>query len=280
MNTHAVLLALTWPPTESYPDMRPFFAVALLGVAAGALTCSECVALQEGIHRAIAANISALEAKSTAGVTATATLEVGQIIWHLCTLDSWRASRPRESLDAACRDATKTHVDLMTEYWKEKTTDEYKDPVLALRMKRAVCPNPQLGACALEDLPSDYEPLRPEECSICRAVVSDLVGIVRLSRERPKTSKNDNYFRLIGLMGQVCTELPMRRSIRANEADDVSDLCEDFWDEHEAALSKLALQRSPRYAESLCADVLEVCEKSVPLDGIYKYDGAAPKDEL
>ena len=81
-------------------------------------------------------------------------------------------------------------------------------------------------------------------------------------------------------MGQVCTELPMRRSIRANEADDVSDLCEDFWDEHEAALSKLALQRSPSYAESLCADVLEVCEKSVPLDGIYKYDGAAPKDEL
>ena len=260
--------------------MRAIVAVALLSVAAGALTCSECVALQEGIHRAIAANISALEAKSTAGVTATATLEVGQIIWHLCTLDSWRASRPRESLDAACRDATKTHVDLMTEYWKEKTTDEYKDPVLALRMKRAVCPNPQLGACALEDLPSDYEPLRPEECSICRAVVSDLVGIVRLSIERPKTSKNDNYFRLIGLMGQVCTELPMRRSIRANEADDVSDLCEDFWDEHEAALSKLALQRSPSYAESLCADVLEVCEKSVPLDGIYKYDGAAPKDEL
>ncbi len=260
--------------------MRAVIAAALLNLATGALTCSECVALQEGIHRAIIANISALEAKNAAGTTATATLEIGQIIWHLCTSDSWRASRPRTSLDAACRDATKTHVDLMTEYWKEKTTDEYKDPVLALRMKRAVCPNPQLGACALEDLPSDYEPLRPDECALCRALVSDLVGIVRLSRERPRTSKNDNYFRLIALMGQVCAELPMRHSIRANEADDVSELCEEFWDDHEAALSKLALQRSSSYAESLCTDVLEVCEQSAPLDGIYKIDGDAPKDEL
>jgi len=221
-----------------------------------------------------------MESQGAAGTTKTATLEIGQVIWHLCNSDSWRASRPRDSLDAACRDATKTHVDLMTEYWKEKTTEEYKDPVLALRMKRAVCPNPQLGACTLEDLPSDYEPLRPKECALCRAVVADLVGIVRLSRERPKTSKNDNFFRLLGLMGQVCEDLPMRRPIRSSERDDVSDLCEEFWDDNEAALTKLALHRSPSYAESLCTDIIEVCEDVAPLDGVYALDSQAPKDEL
>jgi len=259
----------------------PFLAAVLVLLPpASALNCAECVALQEGIHRAIVANISALEHRGQAGTTQTATLEIGQIIWHLCSSDSWRASRPRASLDEACREATRSHVDLMTEYWKEKTSDDYKDPVLALRMKRAVCPNPQLGACALEDLPTDYEPLRPQECALCRALTSDLAATVRLSRERPKTSKNDNYFRLIAQMGQACAELPMRRPIRPNERDDVSDLCEELWDDHEAALSKLALHRSASYAESLCTDVLEVCEQAAPLDGLYALDSDAPKDEL
>ena len=163
---------------------------------------------------------------------------------------------------------------------QEKTSDEYKDPVIALRMKRAICPNQKLSACTLDQLPSDYEPLRPNECSLCRAVVSDLYGKIRLSSERPKTAKNDNYFRLVGLMGQVCEELPMRRPMRPNEREAVAEACEDFWDEHEATLYKLALRRSEAFASSICTEQLDLCEDELPLDGVAALDGDAPKDEL
>ena len=41
-------------------------------------------------------------------------------------------------------------------------------------MKRAVCPNPEIDACSLDELPDDYAPLDPKsECSICQAVTAD-----------------------------------------------------------------------------------------------------------
>ena len=96
----------------------------LCGVASAAaedrLTCGQCIALQEGIWRSIRHNISHFEKKNTAGVVTTATLEVGQIIWHLCGSEGWKHSRPSDGLLQACSDHTRPHTDLMTEYWKEK----------------------------------------------------------------------------------------------------------------------------------------------------------------
>ena len=66
------------------------------------------------------------------------------------------------------------------------------DAALALRMKRAVCPNPEIDACSLDELPDDYAPLDPKsECSICQAVTADVFGIIHTSRERPKKKHGD-----------------------------------------------------------------------------------------
>ena len=72
------------------------------------------------------------------------------------------ATAPSRACAPTCRAACAARS-----YWKEKSSDEYKDGALALRMKRAVCPNPDVNSCALDQLPSDYEPLRADECASC-----------------------------------------------------------------------------------------------------------------
>ena len=66
------------------------FALLLGGVA---LTCDECVTIQEGIHRTIVHNISALERKALAGTSTEATIEIGQLIWRLCESTTWKERR-------------------------------------------------------------------------------------------------------------------------------------------------------------------------------------------
>ena len=57
-----------------------------------------------------------------------ATLSAGPLAVH--------RARHEASLNKACKRFVKAHVDLATNYWKEKSTDDYKQPALALRMKR------------------------------------------------------------------------------------------------------------------------------------------------
>ena len=88
------------------------YALALFVTFVGAaqakkpLTCGQCIALQEGIYRSINRNITALEQRNTAGVTSSATIEIGQIIWHLCGSESWRQVRPNDALVDACKEAS------------------------------------------------------------------------------------------------------------------------------------------------------------------------------
>ena len=76
------------------------------------------------------------------------------------------------------KDYVRENVEMMTNYWQEKTQQEYQDASLALKMKRAVCPNRDRRV-RLERLPDDYSPLEANECAICEAVVADLFGIVQ-----------------------------------------------------------------------------------------------------
>jgi hypothetical protein len=249
---------------------------------AGALSCVECVTMQEAIHRSIKLNISALESNHVAGSQQTATVEIGQIIWHLCGSEAWRSMRYEAVLSKACKKAVREHTDLMTNYWKEKTSEEYKDGALALRMKRAICPNSDIGACELEQLPSDYVPLRTDECAVCRAMVSDLFAIVTLSRDRAASAKSDAYYRIVAAMGSVCDDLPMRHALRGEERRGVVEMCEDLWDEHEAALARLALRPEVAFAQSLCSDELELCDEPLALSELFAH-GAPPargKEEL
>ena len=255
--------------------MPLLFAVGMLLSAASALTCGDCKTMQEVIHRSIVHNISALETAALAGTKLTATVEIGQIIWHVCGSDAWKGLRYREPLAKACSEAVKQHVDRMTESWKDKATEEYKDPSIVLRMTRAICPHPEVGACEMSRLPSDYEPVRPDECAVCRALVSDLFGMVRRSRDRPTSAKSDAYYRLVGSMSAVCAELPMRHAIRASDREKVHELCEDVWDEHEAALSRLALRRGAEYAQGVCSDELEVCDEPTSLAELFAHDPTA-----
>lgn len=253
-----------------------FWSAILTAVAtvasANELSCAQCTVIQEAIHRSINYNITALEKKALAGTASTATVEIGQIIWHLCGAEAWKEARHRAPYTAACKRFVKLHTDLATNYWKEKSSEEYKDGVLALRMKRAVCANPDVGACTLEELPSDYEPLRPDECAICRAVVSDLFGVVDQSRERPTEGKrSDAYYRLVGRLSSVCAELATRHAMRPEDRDSVHELCEELWDEHEGPLLKLALRRDERYAVQLCTDVIEVCDEPMARTELYAY---------
>ena len=200
---------------------------------------------------------------------------------EVCESDAWKSLRYNSALTDACKENSKQHVDMMTNLWKDKTSDEYKDPAIALRMKRAICPHQDIGACDLKVLPSDYEPLRPDECQVCRALVSDLFGIVRRSRDRPKSAKSDAYFRLISAMGSVCTELPMRHAMRStSDREKVTELCEDIWDEHESSLSRIALRRSAEYAQALCSEELEVCDEPLSMAELFSHDpGASSADE-
>lgn len=233
---------------------------------AGKVTCGECMTIQEAIRQSIVYNITAMEKKATPGSTQSATVEIGQIIWKLCGSDAWKEARLQSSFTTACKAFVKHYTDLATNYWKEKSSEEYKDNTLALRMKRAVCANPDVGACELDELPSDYEPLRPDECAVCRAVVGDVFYMVARSRERPtEGKKSDAYFRLVGQLGQVCDQLPMRRAIRNEERDGVTEICDDVWDEHESSFLKLALQRDEEFALSLCSDELEICDDPMTL---------------
>lgn len=253
----------------------------LPGIGGGAFSCGECLTLQEGIQKSIVHNISDLEAKAQVGSANTATVEIGQIIWSVCDSDAWKSLRYNSALTDACKENSKQHVDMMTNLWKDKTSDDYKDPAIALRMKRAICPHQDIGACDLKVLPSDYEPLRPDECQVCRALVSDLFGIVRRSRDRPKSAKSDAYFRLISAMGSVCTELPMRHAMRStSDREKVTELCEDIWDEHESSLSRIALRRSAEYAQALCSEELEVCDEPLSMAELFSHDpGASSADE-
>jgi hypothetical protein len=249
---------------------------------AARLTCGQCIALQEGVYRSINRNITALEQKNTAGVTSSATIEIGQIIWHLCGSDAWKNARPNDQLIAACEEHQRPHTDLMTEYWKEKSTDEYHDAALALRMKRAVCPNPEIDACSLDELPDDYAPLDPKsECSICQAVTADVFGIIHTSRERPKKKHGDNFFRIVGLIAAVCDDLPMRHPIQPTQRDDVLEACQDFWDDNEDSFVKMVFNRSPEFALSLCSEALDVCEEDMSPSQLYAFDPSnSAKDEL
>ena len=64
-------------------------AAALAAFALGKsaeLSCGECTAIQESIYRSIRHNLTDLEQKAMAGTTMTKTIEIGQIIWHVCEL--------------------------------------------------------------------------------------------------------------------------------------------------------------------------------------------------
>ena len=259
--------------------------VAAVQAAKKPLTCGQCIALQEGMYRSINRNITTLEQRNTAGVTSSATIEVGQIIWNLCGSESWRQTRPNDALVDACETHQRPHTDLMTEYWKEKSTEEYHDKALALRMKRAVCPNPEIDACSLDELPDDYTPLNPKsDCAICEAVTADVFGIIHTSRERPtkKQRHGDNFLRIAALIGEVCDDLPTRHPIRPEKRDDVLEACQDFWEEHEDTFFKMVFDHTPQFALSLCSEQLDACEQDMSPNQLYAFDPSNPaaKDEL
>ena len=244
------------------------------------LACGECIAIQEAIHTSINRNITALQKQNLAGTTATATVEIGQIIWlPVCESNTWTEARHQAPLTTACTKFVEKHTDLATSYWKEKSSDEYEDKALALRMKRAVCTNEAVGACTLDMLPSDYEPLRPDECEVCKAVVGDVYGIIANSRDRPtEAKKSDAYFRLVGDLQHVCDHQPMRRAIRSEEREAVREMCEDIWDEHEGKLVKMVLNRSEKYAAKMCADELDLCDSPMAVKELFAHDPWADKE--
>ena len=109
-----------------------------------------------------------------------------------------------------------------------RTGERSRPPVVMLRcpavmLLRLCC---RYRRCSPEELPSDYEPLRADECAVCRALVGDLFHVVHFSRERPTSAKNDNFFRLHALMAHACAELQMRHAIRPSEVGRVAEVCE------------------------------------------------------
>ena len=205
-----------------------------------------------------------------AKVQATATDAKGTVHYYYSDAHKRKARSVRKN---RARNIRPEKIDRFTEQvLKGGAMDKEWDGALALRMKRAVCPNPDVNSCALDQLPSDYEPLRKDECAVCHAVVSDLFGLVRTSRERPQSSKSDAYYRLVAQMSNVCEELPMRHALRTADRPGVVELCEDLWDEHETVLSRLALERGEAFAASLCADELEVCDESTPHEALFAHD--------
>jgi len=242
-----------------------------LDVSVSALSCGQCSVIQEAIQRTIMHNISAFERKAHAGTQTTATIQIGQLIWHVCESEPWRAQRHSSDLQSACRDFVKQHVDHATRLWKEKSVEEYKDPALALSMKRSVCTSGEVDACEPDQLPDGYRPLGPDECDVCEALATDLYAMVSRSADRPTKASTDPYFRLVVKMSEACDDLPMRHSIRKQDRVNVLETCQDLWEEYEGTLTKLALKREESFARGICSTSIDLCDD--PLDPI-------PKDEL
>ena len=109
--------------------LRSFLSFALLDAAFGIVSCGQCTVIQEAIQRAIIENITAYEKQAHAGTQTTARIEIGHLIWRVCDGAPWKAQRYHSELQAACSYFVKQHVDHATNFWKDKTVDEYKDPV-------------------------------------------------------------------------------------------------------------------------------------------------------
>ena len=56
-------------------------------------------------------------------------------------------------------------------------------------------------------------------------------------------------------------------------------MCEDLWDEHEGAFTRLTLRREASYAAGLCVDQVEICDEPMELKSLLRF-AAAYKDEL
>jgi len=269
-------------------ELASLLLLALAGRSLATGTCGTCMTVQEEIGASINHNISVKQHRSMAGTTEETTIEIGQIIWNLCRSDTFKERRFDTVTEKACKKYMKSQeiVDMMTNMWKDKTVEDYQEPHFVLRMKRAVCLQEELGEgkCEPEQLPSDYSPLKPDECAVCEAVVSDIFGMVRRSRDRPKQGqRSDAFMRLNARFQPVCEELPMRHALRKEHLDTIKEHCEDLWDEHEGALSKLALDRSARAASNFCADVASVCEESTPRAKLFAHepnDAGDYKDEV
>jgi hypothetical protein len=93
---------------------RACCVVLVHAACAAALSCGECTAIQEAIHRSINHNISALEVKALAGTASTATVEIGQIIWHLCGSAAWKDARHQKPMTTAYRCRAKLPLALGT----------------------------------------------------------------------------------------------------------------------------------------------------------------------
>lgn len=237
-------------------------ALVLSATAGSQLTCSECAVVQEGIFNALKYNLSYYEQAAVVGTQETVTLEVGQVIWRMCESEPWKSVRYSETVEAACREFTRTHLDLATHEWKEKSADEYHDPALALRMKRKVCTLPDVDACSFDDMLDGY--ISPtDECALCEAIVHDLEKSVRTSRDAGAKPKSDPYFRLVAIMSQVCNELPMRHTIPKEARNNVLEACQDLWDEFEHVFLKLATRADSDFARGLCASELGLCAKPI-----------------
>ena len=259
-------------------------------VARGKWSCSECSAVQEVIHRSIARNISAYEARALAGTATAETIQVGMLIWGVCRSKAWKEQEQTERLEVACAELVLDHVKMMKEYWQSKTTEEYKDPALALRMVRAVCTDPRLATvtssldrastpCSMEDLPDDDKPLTAwahgEECELCEAVVADMHRVIERSRNRPTSGTGDAYARLRVRLAAVCEDLPMRHAIQPRDRHRILEACEDFWEDHESALVERAWRhKDGESAQKVCSTlshksplgVFEVCEPAAKDD--------------
>ena len=82
-------------------------------------------------------------------------------------------------------------------------------------------------------------------------------------------------------MSDACDELPSRRFIARGERQQVRELCEEVWDDHEAAFRRMALDRSVRYAAAVCVKA-DVCEERTSHEQLYALDpgSEAAKEEL
>ena len=110
-------------------NMLVFAFVQMCAAVQAKLSCGHCLSIQESIQRSIIANISSYERRVHAGSEKTETIQIGQIIWHLCDSDAWKAQRYSDAASASCTQHVRKHVDMMTKFWQEKSTQEYKNMV-------------------------------------------------------------------------------------------------------------------------------------------------------
>ena len=126
----------------------------------------------------------------------------------------------------------------------------------AAQMKRAVCPNPEINACASS---SCYRTTsRCARTSAARHACCRRCSAWCATRGTGYSSKSDAYYRLMGRLGGACGDMPMRYAMRVmGERQDVLELCEEVWDEHEGMFAKLTtLPGDDEFARNLCADEL------------------------